>query len=441
MRSNPEMSFDAMQDCYCTLRRADYYGYMLRFFTVTIHLISHLSGVVFVAIFRRLGPVQSVINRSSASICERLGGAFPKAGQILSTRADLIGDELRSSLSELQDKVAPLSEKVATSVLEQAWSAGTFVSIARIPVASATIAQVHEAKRADDGRRVALKLMRPGVRQKLIADCRIIRFFGRFIARLPKMSSIPVNEALVEASEVLVNQTDFRDEARNHLRLHAIFADSNGVLIPTLHEDLCTDTVLVMDYIPGMKKLSDPTLSDPLARQALTIGVRALYKMIFEEGFIHCDMHPGNVLVAPDERLVILDAGFMVELTNQVRRSFAEFFLAIAFRDGSTAAKIVRETALRLPPDLSIETFERDITDLINRVGGLRARDFQVAGFVGELFAIMHKHHIYGTSQFTLIILSLLVYEGVTKQRYPDLNFQQEAIPFVMAALANKNEP
>jgi ubiquinone biosynthesis protein len=158
--------------------------------------------------------------------------------------------------------------------------------------------------------------------------------------------------------------------------------------------------------------------------------------MIFNEGFIHCDMHPGNVLVAPDGRLVILDAGFMCQLDDSTRRSFAKFFLSIAFRDGSSAACIVRETAQCLPPNLNVRDFDDDITSLIKRVGGLRASDFQVAGFVGELFAIQHKHGIYGTNQFTLTILSLLVFEGVAKQRFPDLNFQQEAVPFVMAALA-----
>lgn len=123
------------------------------------------------------------------------------------------------------------------------------------------------------------------------------------------------------------------------------------------------------------------------------------------------------------------DAGFMVDISEQTRRSFAEFFLAIAFRDGCTAAKIVRETALRISPNLDVEAFDIDIAKLIDRVGGLKARDIQLTGFVGELFAIMRKHHIYGTSQFTLIILSLLVYEGVTKQKIWDSSEDCKVVP------------
>lgn len=404
---------------------------MLRSISVTLRVLIHLLG---------LGLPGRGWNRrlitSSPVLLEQLGGAFPKIGQILSTRADLISEDLRVALSKLQDEVAPLPEVTTRKLLIASGIATSLELVDFTPVASATIAQVHKAKRRDTAQEVALKLIRPGVREKLIADCRIIRFFGRFIARLPSMSSIPVNEALADASKMLIQQTDFEHEKKNHQRLHALFSDGQSVIVPKLHEELCTADVLVMDFIPDMKKLSYPTLSDSKAREALTIGMRALYRMIFEEGFIHCDMHPGNVLVASDGRVVILDAGFMVALTEETRRSFAEFFLAIAFRDGSTAARIVRETAIRLPASLDVPAFDQDITDLIQRVGGLRARDFQVAGFVGELFAIMRKHCIYGTSQFTLIILSLLVYEGVTKQRHPDLDFQQEAIPYLMAALS-----
>ena len=210
---------------------------------------------------------------SSAALLERLGGAFPKVGQILSTRADLIGDELRAALSELQDNVAPLPDRTAHALLEGGLAA-SLEDVQTTPVASATVAQVHRAMRRDSGQCVALKLLRPGVRGKLIADCRIIRFFGRFIARLPQMSSIPVNEALLEASEMLIQQTDFRHEAANYQRLHALFADGRSVIVPRLHEDLCTDEVLVMDFIPDMKKLGDPTLSDGKAPDGLIAGAR-----------------------------------------------------------------------------------------------------------------------------------------------------------------------
>ena len=386
---------------------------------------------------RGKGSAVEVLLRRLPGFCERLGGAFPKIGQILSTRADLLSEEVCRSLGRLQDEVGSLPQSDLEKCLQDCGALENFREIARVPVASATIAQVHSALRIDDGRRVALKVMRPGVRARLARDCVLARAVGRVVARLPRLRSVPVQDALEEASELLLAQTDFRREASNLERLGAAFAGVEGVLVPALHPDRCSDAVLCMDFIPGMRKLSDPGLSEQEARTALTIGVRALYRMIFSEGFIHCDMHPGNVLLAPDGRVVILDAGFMAELDEGTRKAFAEFFLAIAFRDGRAAARIVRETATRLPATLNVEAFDQDIGELIARVGGLRAREFQVAAFVADLFAIQRKHRIYGTSKFTLTILSLLVYEGVAKARFPDLDFQRESIPFALAALAN----
>ncbi|WP_158632893.1 ABC1 kinase family protein [Dulcicalothrix desertica] len=374
-----------------------------------------------------------------ALICEHLGGAFPKIGQILATRADLLPLEICEALSCLQDQVKALSPNITKQILDKYTLSHKIKNVDFTPIASGTIAQVHRGIRCDDNCEVALKVLRPTVREALKSDCLIIQFFGQFIAKLPAMQSIPVKEALKEASDILIGQTDFMREASNLKRLHALFANNHNVIVPVLHENLCTPEILVMEFIPGLQKLSDPALPEHFARKALTVGVQSLYNMIFKEGFIHCDMHPGNVLMAPDNRLVILDAGFMTQLDNSTRRNFARFFLSIAFCEGNTAAQIVRETATNLPSNLNIKAFDLEITCLIKRVGGLRARDFQVAGFVGELFAIQRKHGIYGTNQFTLTILSLLVFEGVAKQRFPDLNFQQEAVPFVMAALNKIN--
>lgn len=413
---------------------------MLRFLTVVFRIVSYLTGVAVRSSWTQGTTFRCELMRSSGRLLERLEGAFPKVGQILSTRADLLDQPLRTSLSKLQDNVSPESNRTALSVIAASGITGKVTSISLSPIASATVAQVHVGIRSDDGRTVAIKFLRPGVRRKIIADCRIIQTLGMLIARIPQMSSIPVESAILQCANTLIMQTDFFQEAKNHFRIQQNFSENTNVIIPKLHQDLCTETVLVMDYIPGLKKISDQTLPDSVVRDALTIGIRSLYKMIFEDGIVHCDMHPGNVLIDLNGRLVILDAGFVVELTDEIRRSFAEFFLSIALRDGRTAAKIVRNTAIHVPIDLNILTFENDISRLIDKVAGSSARDFEVAGFVGELFSIMRKHKVLGTPNFTLIILSLLVFEGVTKDRHPNLEFQQEAIPFVLAALSRKTQ-
>jgi ubiquinone biosynthesis protein len=320
-------------------------------------------------------------------------------------------------------------------IIKSKYTAIPFQHFDREPLASASIAQVHLAVRSDDDRLIAVKIMRPGIRRKLEEDCAIVQFFGHLVAHIPALSSIPVKEALAEASRILQGQTDFAREAVNLMRLHQLFRDNESVVVPALHPDISTQDILCMDYVSGLRKLTDPNLSTQNANEAITAGARALFQMIFVDGFIHCDMHPGNIMVDPNGRVVLLDAGFMTELDDTTRRAFARFFLAIAMKDGPTAARIVRETATCLPIGFDCGGFDADISELIARVGGLKACDFQIANFVGELFAIQRKRGIRGTSKFTMTILSLLVYEGLAKQLYPELDFQQEAIPFLMAAL------
>jgi ubiquinone biosynthesis protein len=368
-------------------------------------------------------------------ICERTGGAFPKIGQILSTRPDLLPPAICAELAILQDRVSAPSHSRILEVLRREYRSVPFESFDQIPVASATVAQVYRAVRADNHRDIAVKVMLPDVLRKIKSDCRIAEFFGPAIACLPAMKSVPLREALAQASVLLQRQTNFRQEAANLVRLGDIFRGCNRILVPRIHGDLCTENIVCMDFVGGMRKLTDPSIPDDEAKELIVVGLQGLYKMIFDAGFVHCDLHPGNVLAAPDGRLVILDAGLVTELDDYTRRSFAEFFAAIALRNGYKAAEIVRETAIRLPKHLDCLSFDRDIAELINRVGGLSAREFEVAGFIAELFDIQNKYGIYGTPRFTLIILALLVYEGVAKQRCPDLDFQKEAIPFVMPVL------
>jgi len=372
--------------------------------------------------------------------CENASGVFPKLGQILSTRADLLPVEVCGRLALLLDELPPLSNRQVRQIIKSNYATVPFQILDREPIASASIAQVHLAIRVDDNRPIAVKIIRPGIRRKLETDCGIAQFLATFAARLPVLSSIPVKEALAETSQILRGQAEFAQEAVNLTRLHRLFRNHGSIVVPAPHHDISTDDILCMDYVSGLKKLTDPRLSDQEAKEAITIGSCALFEMIFVAGFVHCDLHPGNIMVDQKGRVVLLDAGFMTVLDEATRRAFAMFFLAIAMKDGLAASRIVRETATCLPTGLDCGAFDRDICELVARVGGLKARDFQIADFVRELFAIQRKRGIRGTSKFTMTILSLLVYEGLAKQRFPELDFQQKAIPFLMAALRPANQ-
>jgi ubiquinone biosynthesis protein len=384
---------------------------------------------------RRHSTAKTLIGRYLCKVLQESGGAFPKVGQILSTRPDLLPADICAELARLQDRIPPLKPAIVEKLLSHEYPVSPFRLIAAEPDAAATIAQVHRAECATEGREVALKIMRPGVRRRIEQDCNAARTLSPAMCLTRAMRSVPIREAIQEVGLVLQRQTDFRLEAANLRRLRQDFRNYPGVVVPELVPEHSTGQILCLEYIGGLKKLTDPSIPAAEARELIKVGLRVLYRMIFETGFLHCDLHPGNVMASGDGRLAILDAGLMTELSDSTRRSFAEFFACIALRKGKRAAEIIRLTATRLPADLDRTCFDEDIGSLIVRSGGLDAEHFDVASFVGELFAIQSKHRIRGTSQFSLIILALLVYEGLAKQRYPDLDFQREAIPFVVTSV------
>jgi ubiquinone biosynthesis protein len=162
--------------------------------------------------------------------------------------------------------------------------------------------------------------------------------------------------------------------------------------------------------------------------------------MIFNAGVVHCDLHPGNLMVSGD-RLVILDAGLVAHLDPSTRLAFAQFFFAVATGDGAAVATVVLQTAKHVPGDLDRLTFTEEMQVLVASVQRRRAAEFSVARFVTDLFALQKRHRIGGTSQFGLAILALFVYEGVAQRFFPDLDFQGEAVPFVIGALRGGTTP
>jgi ubiquinone biosynthesis protein len=394
-------------------------------------------------LFGRQKNMAGIVGESLALGFERLGGAFLKAGQILSTRVDLLPPEVIAALARLRDNVRPLKFgqlQVLLLPLQEPADGEPKMDIMSSPLASATISQIHVATIHATGDKVAIKIRRPGINKLLSADVYYIRLFTRFFSRFPWIRRFPISEAVDEICTALLQQVDFAAEARMTMRFYNLFSDNPSVTVPAIDASRCTNDLIVMEYLSGYRPIQRLRDQPELAKTAVRTGLRALYTMIFNAGLIHCDLHTSNILCNDSGRLALLDFGFVSEMSLKAKRDFAKFFLSIAFRDGKTAARVVRETALHISDDLDMLAFERDMQVLVDTTAGRKAADFQVAGFVFELFQIQRRHNIYGSPTFTLPILSLLTYEGLIKDIYPEIDFQQEAVPFIMAALAKEND-
>jgi ubiquinone biosynthesis protein len=209
--------------------------------------------------------------------------------------------------------------------------------------------------------------------------------------------------------------------------------------VPYVLPELTSEGAIAMEYIADTLPIDDPEL-DPLVRaRALRVGLRALYEMIFIQGFLHCDYHAGNLRVTSTGQLVLLDCGYVATLTSEARGLFGDFFLAIALNDAQLATRVTLALADTKAP-CEVASLERELAGLIDAVHGIAPRDFQITEFVLSLFEIQHRHHLQPSADFTMAIMALLSYEGLLKTYVPELDFQREAMPYLVRAADEKRD-
>ena len=279
-----------------------------------------------------------------------------KFGQFVSARPDLLPEPYVRQLSKLQDRVPPAPVAAVRRVVERELGSVAAHFTEFDPTASAaSLAQVHRAVRRD-GRPVAVKVQYPGVTRivpRETADTRrLLGLVGRF---LPQMQ---LGTIAGELERVILSELDYRREARNITRFAANFADLPGVVVPSVHSDLCTDRVLVMDWIEG-RNLGDALreCEREVAEEAVRLLVDAFLKQILVDGFVHADPHPGNFLLQPGPRLGIVDFGACVELSEPTRLALRELYSAGIEMD------VVRSAAAL--DALGFRTRSGDLTSLI----------------------------------------------------------------------------
>lgn len=363
-------------------------------------------------------------------LAERLGPSYIKIGQILSTRRDLFGSLVIAELARLQDRIAPLRFAVVPALFQRELGIrmdAAFREFDSTPMASGSIASIYKA-RLLDGCVVAVKVRRPESVRLIRADLRLLRPLVRLAARLPPFRLLPLLETFEQVGACLERQLDFHREAEANRRLRAAFADDPAVLIPSIVDRLCSASIITMAYLPGF---GEPQRRNP---EALSVAVRALFRMIFVEGFVHCDMHQGNIRLLDDGRVALVDFGFMADVPERARHAFADFFLAVAHNDGKACARITLDVASAVPPHFTYDLFEREVVTIVKEVSGATAGAFEVAGFVVRMFDVQRRFGVRGTAAFTIAILSLLVLEGIVKDVSPHLDFQRDALPYILRA-------
>jgi ubiquinone biosynthesis protein len=366
-----------------------------------------------------------------AALMIALGATFVKVGQIMSTRPDLFPPHVIRALTRLQDNVGAFAwrhvERVFADELGRLPDE-LFSTFDRIPVASASVAQVHRAT-LPDGREVAVKVRRPGLDDLVRFDLAMMRLVARVVAIIPSFRLLAPVESVEQFGQAIRAQIDLRIEAANNKRFAENFANDPDVGFPQLHPELCGRCVLTMDFIRGAKVLEAPQKLGTDATRLARIGFRTLLQMVFDDGFVHADLHPGNILVDPDGKVVILDLGLTAELDDAARRAFAQFFAGWAGKDGKVMARLMSE----LSPSARVrdyETYEREVIAFVERYHGKALGEVQVSTVAFDMMNILRRHRVRVNPTYTMANVAIAVTEGIGKQLDPSLDLVQEALPF-----------
>lgn len=398
---------------------------------------TRLALACLVRLARRSGASYSELcGLHAASLCEALGPTFIKLGQIMSARPDLLPAGVAAPLARLQDQVRPFESKLIPRIVEEAYGrplGEVFDSFDLAPVSAASVAQVHRA-RLRDGRLVAVKIRRPGIVRTVEADLGILRFGARNLTRLPFMRIMPLNELVEDIGTPIRQQLDFAAEAANNALFRQHFGGTERVKFPELVESLCADDIIVMEFLERLQKVNATHLSAAEHKSAALAGLHALYKMIFIDGFIHADMHPGNVFVREWGEFVILDTGLVARLSASEQQDFVDFFFGLVNNRGRECARIVFEGASYHARGCDRAAFEEAMVELVAEHSALKSREFEVARFVYQLVALQRRFGICGSTKFMMTILSMVVFDGICKQLYPECDFQGEARGYLITA-------
>ncbi|MBL8632348.1 MAG: AarF/ABC1/UbiB kinase family protein [Myxococcales bacterium] len=382
---------------------------------------------------RSLADRQALFGESVLGLFRRLGATFIKVGQIMSTRPDLLPPHVILALSRLQDDVGPFPfAQVERTIAEDFGQpiAALFREFSPQPIASASVAQVHRA-RLPDGHLVAVKVRRPDIEELCAFDLSVMSFYARLLELVPSLRTLAPLESVEQFGRAIAMQLDFTIEAQNNRRFTQNFAADPQVIVPRLHDALCSRRVLTMDFIEG-KKILDCTGSQPERRALGELGFRVMLKMIFADGFVHADLHPGNLLVTPDGKVALLDLGLVAEMDQTHRLAFARYFAAWARGDGHTMAEIM-VTHSPSPYVKDRQGFEQAIQGFVDRLHGKRLGEVEVAKVVYDMLQILRRYRVRVNATFTMVNIAIAVTEGIGKQLDPTLDLMNEAMPFFLA--------
>ncbi len=377
---------------------------------------------------------------------EDLGPIFVKFGQMLSTRKDLLSENLARELAKLQDQVPPFPEKEAQAIIEKSLGApvaSLFKNFESKALASASIAQVHAAQ-LHDGQKVVVKVLRPEMKRIVKRDLDLLYLLSRMAERWwPEGQRLRPVEVVAEYEKTIMGELDLMQEAANASRLRQDFENSPLLYVPKIFWRWCHEEVMVMERIHGVR------ISNITALKAKQVnlkklsenGVEIFFTQVFKNNFFHADMHPGNIFVCikdpENPKYLGVDFGIMGTLSPHDQRYLAENFLAFFNRDYRKVA-VLHVASGWVPRNTSIEEFEIAIQTVCEPIFQRPLNEISFGHLLLRLFQTAQRFHMEVQPQLVLLQKTLLNIEGLGRQLYPELDLWKTAKPFLEKWVASR---
>ncbi|MCQ2961967.1 MAG: AarF/ABC1/UbiB kinase family protein [archaeon] len=374
---------------------------------------------------------------------QELGTTFIKFGQLLASRPDLVGEKISEELSQLHDDNPPVDYEEIKEMIETQLGGNIeefFAEFSKTSLATASIAQVHEAK-LHSGERVAVKVQKPNIEDIVETDLSIMKFIANESDRFDTgFRHLNLPAVIHEFDRSIHKEMDFDNELMNIRHLNDNFIYNDKIIVPVIYPDYSTEKVLTMEYVDGVK-LSDVIAGDDPEYNKILIAdriVRAYLKQIFLDGFFHADPHPGNIFITEDNAVCFIDFGMMGILDDEFRQDLAE--LMINFSDHNIDGlinQLIRMDILNEKTDINL--LKRDLNDLFSKYYGMELSRFN--GIIEDLLFLMQKYEIRLPNEFVLMARGLSMVENIGLHLDPNINVVEYLKPIARKLIVQRYNP
>ncbi len=346
---------------------------------------------------------------------ERLGPTYIKLGQVLSLREDLLPRAVTEELKNLLDRLPAVPYERFLELLEEGLGQPAeeiFSWVEPLPEGSASIAQIHRATTLE-GAPVILKVVKPGIRQILRRDARLLGFFGLFLQLF--FGRYQPRKVIREFTEYTLREVDLRREADNCETFAANFRDQPDIVFPEIFRQYSSESVLCMEFLDGVRPdaAAAAEMSEEERDRIIELGVQSIITMLYRDGFFHADLHPGNLLILPGPKAGFIDLGMVGRLDDDVRRTLLYYYYCLATGDAKSAARYLASVA-EAGPGGDLEGFRREVEDLSRRWRlAANFQDFSLARLILESTGLSGRFRIYFPMEMVLMTKALVTFEGV----------------------------